>query len=86
MKRLIWLSLIAVGIFALACSSAPTAAPAVPQAPVTKAAPGRATGQTAHINMAASQVDALAGFPNEAAYGPQWVNVSIGLAECLFVR
>ena len=68
--------------------AAPTAIPIVapPQAPVTRAAPGRATGQTAHINMAASQVDPLAGFPNEAAYGPQWINISLGLAEALFVR
>ena len=60
----------------------------VPQevAPVTRAAPGRSAGQTAHINLAASQVDPLAGYPNQAAYGPQWVNISLGLAECLFVR
>lgn len=36
--------------------------------------------------MAASIVEPLAGFPNEAAYGPQWINVSIGLVETLFVR
>ena len=71
MKHLIWLSLIAISLFALACSSAPApvapqaqqqAAAAAPivapaQAPVTKAAPGRSMGQTVHINMAASQVD-----------------------------
>ena len=137
MKYLIWLSLVAVGVFALACGSAPTAAPAAPQSPqqaapapqapapqqavqapqaprapaaaapaapaaavpaavativpqevaqVTKAAPGRSRGQTAHINLAASQIDPVAGYPNQAAYGPQWVNISLGLAECLFVR
>ena len=68
----------------MVATAAPIVAP--PQAPVTRAAPGKSAGQTAHINMAGSQVDALAGYPNEAAYGPQWVNVSIGLAECLFVR
>ena len=103
MKHLTWLSLIAISLFALACSSAPapvapqaqqraapapqvlapaqaaaapqaprapaasapvavmvaTAAPIVapPQAPVTKAAPGKSAGQTAHINLAGSQVD-----------------------------
>ena len=68
----------------MVATAAPIVAP--PQAPVTKAAPGKSAGQTAHINLAASQVDALAGFPNEAAYNPQWVNVSLGLAETLFVR
>ena len=118
-----WLFLIValVGIFALACGSAPTAAPAAapqqpvtapapaqapaapapqapqapqaaapaapaapaatavvsqivaaPQAPVTQAAAGRSTGQSVHINMAASQVDPLAGFPNEAGV---WASV-----------
>ena len=137
MKTHKWLFLIValVGIFALACGSAPTAAPAAapqqpvtapapaqapaaplpqapmapqaaapaapaapaatavapqivaaPQAPVTQAAAGRSAGQSVHINMAASQVDPLAGFPNEAAYGPQWINISIGLVEALFVR
>lgn len=55
-------------------------------AQVTKAAPGKSRGQTAHINLAASQIDPVAGYPNQAAYGPQWVNISLGLAECLFVR
>ena len=41
------------------------------QVPVTQAATGRSIRTAVHINMAASIVEPLAGFPNEAANVPQ---------------